>query len=127
MSLYKKSIPKVDNTDKRKTRHFSNKQEKSVAKAVGGKTTANSGAPMFVGGDVKSDNVLYECKTKVKDSDSITLKKEWFTKNKQEMVFMGKDYSVIVFNFGPDQPNYYVLDELTYQEFLELKGNHNEG
>ena len=35
------------------------------------------------------------------------------------MVFMDKDYSVIVFNFGPDQENYYIIDELTFQELIE--------
>ena len=34
-----------DNSDKKKpTRYFSDKQEKAVAKAIGGKQTANSGA-----------------------------------------------------------------------------------
>ena len=33
--------------NKKSTRYFSNKHEKSVAKAVGGKKTANSGATPF--------------------------------------------------------------------------------
>ena len=33
--------------NKQCNRYFSNKQEKHVAKAVGGKQTANSGATMF--------------------------------------------------------------------------------
>ena len=118
MSIYKLSTEKV--TDKNKpTRHFSNKQEKSVAKAIGGKTTANSGATPWQKGDITSDKVLYECKTCTKDQASFSIKKEWIEKNRQEMVFMDKDYSVIVFNFGPDQENYYIIDELPFQELIE--------
>ena len=64
-----------------------------------------------------------EAKTKTKDSDSISIKKEWFTKNKEESIFMDKEYCGIVFNFGPNQPNYYVIDELTFQELLEYQRN----
>lgn len=117
MSLYKKSINK--NSENKPTRYYSSKQENSVAKAVSGKPTANSGATMWSKGDVVSENILIECKTKTKDSDSISIKKEWFEKNKKEMIFMGKDYSILAFNFGPDQPNYYILDEFTFQEFVD--------
>lgn len=40
------------------TRYYSNKQEKKVAKAVGGKQTANSGATAFS----NLTNLLMECK-----------------------------------------------------------------
>ena len=116
-SLYKKSIQKIE--PKNNTRSYSSKQEKSVAKAVGGKTTANSGATPWQKGDITSDKVLYECKTCTKDQASFSIKKEWIEKNRQEMLFMDKDYSVIVFNFGPDQENYYIIDELTFQELIE--------
>ena len=63
--------------DTRPTRFYSHRQETAVAKAVGGKTTANSGATDFSGkGDVLTsgaydESFLLECKTKVKNSDSI--------------------------------------------------------
>jgi len=117
MSIYKLGTEKI--TKNKPTRHYSSKQEKSVAKAVGGKTTANSGATPWQKGDIISDKVLYECKTCTKDQASFSIKKEWIEKNRQEMVFMDKDYSVIVFNFGPDQENYYIIDELTFQELIE--------
>ena len=50
--------------NKKATRYFSNKHEKSVAKAVGGKKTANSGATQFQKGDVYTDSWLLECKVK---------------------------------------------------------------
>ena len=115
MSLYKTSLKNEDN---KPTRYYSNKQEKSIASAVGGKQTPNSGATPWKKGDVLTDKWLLEAKTKTKDSDSISIKKEWFEKNKHEMIFMGKDYSAIIFSFGPNQPNYYIIDEQTFQEFL---------
>lgn len=119
-SLYKKSIDKLDNTNK-PTRYYSSKQEKAVAKATGSKVVVNSGATMWKKGDVSNDDlsILIECKTKTSDSKSFTIKKEWLDKNLQESIFMGKDYSILAFNFGPNKQNYYVLDELTFQEFLK--------
>ena len=118
MSLFKTSIK---NEGTKPTRYYSKKQENSIATAVGGKTTPNSGATMWKKGDITTDNWLLEAKTKTKDSDSISIKKEWITKNKEESIFMDKEYCGIVINFGPGQPNYYIIDELTFQELLELQ------
>ena len=101
------------------TRHFSSKQEKSVAKAVGGRQVSNSGATAFQKGDVVSDKFLLECKTKTSSSDSISIKKEWLDKNKKEALFMGKEHSALAFNFGPDQENYYIIEEYLFKELLE--------
>ena len=99
-------------------RYFSNKQEKQIAKAVGGKQVANSGASRFTKGDVTTaDGWLFEAKTKTSESKSFSIKKEWIEKNKEEMFAMGKSYSALVFDFG-DGNNYYVLDEKT---FLKMK------
>lgn len=101
------------------TRYYSTKQEQAVAKALGGKRTANSGATMFGGkSDVQADQWSIECKTKTKSSDSISIQKSWITKNKEESIFDGKPYSAVAFNFGPDEPNYYIIDE---DLFIELK------
>jgi hypothetical protein len=35
------------------------------------------------------------------------------------MVFMGKPYSAVVFNFGPGEENHYIIDEYLFQELLE--------
>lgn len=105
------------------TRHYSSVQESQIAKAVKGNVTKNSGATMFQKGDVTTDNWLLEAKTSTTNKKSFSLKEEWFTKNKQESLFMNKEYSAVVFNFGPDKPNYYVIDELTFQELLEYQNN----
>lgn len=101
------------------TRYYSKKQEKSVAKAIGGRITPNSGATPFRKGDVSDDKWLIECKTCVKDQKSFSMKEEWFAKNTQEAIAMRKEYTAVVFSFGPDKPNYYCVDENTFQEMKE--------
>ena len=107
-----------DDGSKKPTRYYSDKQEKSVAKAIGGRQTANSGATAYQKGDVTDDKWLIECKTCMKDQKSFTMHEEWFDKNRSESIFMKKDYTAVVFNFGPGKQNYYCIDEYT---FLEMK------
>lgn len=112
-------VREKEGEQKKPTRYYSNKQEKQVAKSVGGKQTANSGATMWQKGDILTENMLIECKTKTSPSESISIKKQWIEKNQQEMVFMGKKYSTIAFSFGPDEPNYYIIDEYLFQDLLD--------
>ena len=86
----------------RPTRFYSSRQEKAIAKAVGGKQVANSGATTFNKGDVKTE--------------------DWLLKNKEEAFAMGKPYSALVFDFG-DGHNYYVLDEKTFLKMKEAFEN----
>ena len=108
--------------EKTPTRYFSKKQEDAVAKAVGGNRTPNSGATPWVKGDVLTngeESFLIECKTKTVSSKSITIQKDWFTKNKEEMVFQGKQHEALAFNFGPNEEMHYIIDEYLFQELLE--------
>ena len=93
--------PLEDTSSKKPTRHYSSMQEKSVASAIGGRKTPNSGATPNVKGDVLTKDWIVECKTCEKSQKSFTMKKEWFEKNKAEGMFMDKNYSAVVFNFGP--------------------------
>jgi hypothetical protein len=114
----------IKSSDKDKpTRTFSKKQENQVAKTFGGSRVKNSGATMFAKGDVTTDNILFECKTKTSPSETMTIHKEWITKNAEEALFMGKPYSVVCFNFGPGSENYYILSESDFQEFVEYINN----
>ena len=101
------------------TRYYSKLQEDAVAKATGGRRSKNSGATMFDKSDVSTDKFNLECKTKTTASESISIKKEWFEKNKEEAMFMGKPYSAVVFNFGPGEENHYIIDEYLFLELLE--------
>jgi hypothetical protein len=100
------------------TRHYSKHQENKVASKFNGNRTLNSGATPFSKGDVSLDNCLLECKTKTKSSESISKQKEWLEKNEKEALFMGKPYNALAFNFGPDEPNYYIIDENMFEILL---------
>lgn len=101
----------------RPTRFYSKRQETAVAKATGGRRTANSGATTFSKGDVVLDDWLIECKTCTEERNQFTLKKEWFTKNEEEAFAMGKSYSALVFDFGDGKQNY-VISEKMFQQLL---------
>lgn len=106
------------------TRVFSTAQEKQIEKVTGGKRTPNSGATDFGGkGDILTDLFLLEAKTKTSSSKSMSIKKEWIDKNKQEAVYMGKPHSAIVFNFGPGEENHYIIDEDLFLKLLEVIEN----
>ncbi len=103
------------------TRSYSSKQEKAVSKAVGGKVQKNSGATAFDKGDViisGKNGFLLECKTKTSASESISIKKEWFEKNRQECLLTGTPHQAVVFNFGPGEENHYIIDEYLFLELL---------
>ena len=101
----------------RPTRFYSNKQEKHIAKVVNGKKVANSGATAFNKGDVVTNDWLFEAKTKIKESNSFSIKREWIEKNKEEAFAMNKSYNALVIDFG-DGKQFYVVDEKT---FLQMK------
>ena len=102
----------------RPTRFYSSRQEKRVAKAVNGKQVANSGAPIFVAGDVRNDLFLIECKTHTELREQFTIKREWISKNEEEAFQMGKRYSALALDFG-DGENYYVINQRLFLELLE--------
>ena len=104
------------------TRFYSSKQEKQIAKAVNGQRVVNSGATAFSKGDVRTEDWLFEAKTKISESQSFSIKKEWLLKNKEEMFAMGKSYNALVFDFG-DGNNYYVVDEKTFLRMKEALEN----
>lgn len=102
------------------TRFYSSKQEKAVAKVVGGKQVANSGATTFAKGDVTSDNWLVECKTATTAKASFSIQREWLIKNKEEAFAMGKDYNALCFDYGPGTNRYYILNEKMFRRVVEL-------
>ena len=101
------------------TRFYSNRQEKKVAKAIGGRQTSNSGATTFNKGDVTTADWLIECKTCTKEKQSFSIKKDWLIKNREECFSMDKDYNALCFDFGPDTNRYYIVDEKTFKKMKE--------
>lgn len=102
------------------TRYYSKKQENKVAKELDGKRTANSGATPFQKGDVTLDNWLIECKTCTTAKASFSIKREWLDKNREEAFAMRKMYNALCFDFGNGSNRYYVVDEKTFKEMVEL-------
>ena len=109
--------------NKTATRYFSSRQEKSVAKTIGGKVVPNSGAIQFGAGDVQLDDWLVECKTKTTPSKSITIQREWLEKNEEETFSVGKNHSVLCFDFGDlhNSQRYYILSEREFKRLLEIE------
>lgn len=109
------------------TRYYSKQQEKKVAKATGGRRTANSGATAFQKGDVITKDWIIECKTKVKDCSSFTVKEDWLLKNEEEAFAMGRN-SALCFDFGPSaNKRYYIITERLFNLLQQYMREENEG
>lgn len=110
----------------RPTRFYSSKQEKAVAKAIGGKQTVNSGATPFSKGDVTTNDWLFECKTSTAAKASFSIKREWLDKNREEAFAMGKYYNALVFDYGNGGKRYYVIDEKTFIKMKEALDEYDD-
>lgn len=106
------------------TRKFSRVQEERVAKLVGGKVVANSGATAFHKGDVVTNNLLIECKTTTQPKTQVTIKKDWLVKNSQEAFSTRKDYNLLAFDFG-DGNDYFIIDKKLLKLLLEKISEEN--
>lgn len=103
------------------TRFYSDRQEKQIVKKIGGKQTSNSGATSFSKGDIRTKQFLIEAKTVTKSKDSFSIKKAWLMKNKEEAFAMNKPYNALAFNFGPNEENYYIINEKLFKELVKYK------
>ena len=99
---------------------YSNKQETNVAKALGGRRTAASGATPFSKGDVIVGNCIIECKTKTKEVNSFTVHKSWLEELNEEKIGMGKSLSALAISFDAGNTSYYVIDENAMKLLLEI-------
>ena len=102
----------------RPTRFYSKRQENHIAKTVGGKRQANSGATAFQKGDVTTDDWLFEAKTCTTEKKSFSIKREWIDKNREEAFAMRKSYNALVIDFG-DGEQFYLVDEKTFKTLLD--------
>lgn len=107
--------------NKESTRYYSTNHEESICKALGGHRQPNSGAAKFNKGDiiVESANMLIEAKTTMTDKESFSIKKDWVTKNKNEAFAVRMYNEAVCFNFGPNQSNYYVINERLMKFLVE--------
>jgi hypothetical protein len=107
--------------NKESTRYFSDAHEKSICKALGGRQNSNSGAGHFNKGDVivQEASLLIEAKCCMLPKSSVSIKKEWVEKNKQESFMTRKDNHAVCINFEPDGTNYYLIDEKLMKFLVE--------
>jgi hypothetical protein len=89
-------------------RFYSKIQEKKLAKDIGLKRTPNSGATLFLKGDLHGPDILMEAKTLKTKQKQHTIKKEWFDKLHDEAFSTGKLLAVLAFDFG-DGDNYIAM------------------
>ena len=104
--------------EKLPTRYYSKKQEDAIAKKLGGDRVKGSGSTPWQKGDVHLNKWLLECKTKTTASKSMSIQKEWLEKNVKEALFQGKPYTALAFNFGPNEKNYYIIDEELFEKLV---------
>lgn len=103
------------------TREVSKAQEKRIAKELGARRVANSGATKFDKGDVVlGKDWLIEAKTCMEEKKSFSIKRDWLRKLRDEKFACGKNYSALCFDFGDCGDRYYILDETTFEVFIDL-------
>lgn len=118
----------MKNNNKESTRYYSDLHEKSVCKALGAVQQSNSGAGKFSKGDVviPQCGMLLECKTTMTEKQSVSVKREWIEKNKNEGFSIRMPNNAVCFNFGPDTNNYYVINEKLMKFLVEKLIEENE-
>lgn len=106
--------------NKDSTKWYSDRQELSVARAIGGNRTPMSGAAKFSKGDVVTKSWLIECKTQTTEKKSFSIKKDWLEKATEEAFSTGKSHAAIAFNFGGDNQsdNLYIISERDFKTLL---------
>lgn len=108
----------------RSTRSVSTAQEKKIAKELGARRTPNSGATKFIKGDLYiGEQWLIEAKTCMTPKKSFSIKQDWLDKLKEEQYANNKDYRALCFDFGENTDRYYILDENTFKNVVEILSN----
>ena len=59
----------------------------------------------------------------MKEQEQFTIKREWLTKLDQESFAMRKEFNALVFNFGPNTQNYYILNNKNMKKILNILNN----
>lgn len=102
------------------TRELSTKHETTVAKALGGRRVANSGATPFTKGDVIVGEMVIECKTKEKEVGAFSIKKDWIDTIEIERKQMHKLAGCVAISFNSGKDSYYVVDERLMKKLLTI-------
>lgn len=102
------------------TRKKSSQQEKRIAKAMGGKQVIGSGSTPFLKGDVIVDKLFIEAKTKMEPSKSISVKREWLEKAREQAIATRKEDYAVAISFG-DNKEYYIIEDSLMEELYKSR------
>jgi hypothetical protein len=106
------------------TREKSKAHEQYIEGKLDIRRTPNSGATVFKKGDLEDELSLFECKTKMNESKSFSIKKEELDKIREESIARSKTFQFYIFNFGDIKENYVVMElrdfRLMYEDYKEL-------
>ncbi len=102
------------------TRKKSSQQEKRIAKAMGGRKVVGSGSTPFLKGDVIAGKLFIEAKTRMEPSKSITVKKEWLEKAKEQSLSMRKEDYALAISFGEDK-EYYIIEDTLMEDLYKSR------
>lgn len=98
------------------------RQERGIAKEIGGKRVPLSGGGA-IKGDVIAADVLVECKTghtvDASGEKQIVLKKDWLIKMKKEAEAEGKSIVFLVFRFKSDKTQWVVAGSENYLKLVK--------
>ena len=106
--------------NKDSTRYKSNIQEKRIAKALGGRQVIGSGSTPFLKGDVVTGNLFIEAKTKMEPSKSISVKKQWLEKAKEQAYSQRKEDYTVAISFG-DGKDYYIIEDILLEDLYKSR------
>jgi hypothetical protein len=104
----------------------SQKQERRVAKFVGGEVQPNSGGTLFGGGDVLTDEFFIECKTKEKPGQSISVKREWLNKASSQSYQQRRDRWAVAISYDTES-DFYIISARQFKELVELIEGDKDG
>lgn len=102
------------------TRKLSDKQEKRLAKNIGGRQVVGSGSTPFLKGDVTTSDLFIEAKTKAAESKSISVKKAWLEKAQEQAYSMRKKDYALAISFG-DGKDYYVIEDNLMEDLYKSR------
>lgn len=102
------------------------KQEKDIARYLGGRFQSNSGGTKFGGGDVHTAKFFIEAKCHKEFKKSFTIPWEWLQKAKEQAFEQGKEAWALAFRYREDGEDYFVVPKGEFVEYLEWKEGIND-
>lgn len=98
----------------------SHKQEKEIAKFLGGKVQSGSGGTAFGGGDVHTDTFLIEAKTTTYHRNQIQLREDWLLKMYHQAFEQRKPHAALAVRFDPNGQDFYLISADLMKRLVDM-------